>query len=173
MSLASRARGPLAVVLLLAIAAGGASLGIKLAERATAPGTVELVFIDPRQLTGAPDFALRSAGGFTGFGGTPALGGDVLRIGVVSESEQGRLVIEGPGSLATVTYSSPDRLFAIGLAVEPLLVGDLVLVRLVDDRVAGILRVVPRPEPEPVDEVASEGVADVAPATAGRAAAGE
>ena len=50
--LASRARGPLAVVLLLAIAAGGASLGIKLAEARRAPGTVELVFIDPRTVDG-------------------------------------------------------------------------------------------------------------------------
>ena len=86
---------------------GGARLGIALAERFTAPETVELLFVDPLQLAGTPDFALRSAGGFTGFGGPPALGGAVLRTGPVSAPQAGPLAIEGPSSAVPGPYPSP------------------------------------------------------------------
>jgi len=130
----------LAVVLAVA---GGGWLGVRFGERASEPGVRELTFRDPLLLEDTPAYAVRSAGGFTGFGGPPAFDGDVLRSGVVEsldEAENALTLVDGAATLG-VTYSTPKLLFRIVAATEPLEAGDTVLIRTVDGVPASLLRV--------------------------------
>ncbi|MBM4409886.1 MAG: hypothetical protein FJ037_00925 [Chloroflexi bacterium] len=131
-----------AAVVLLA-GAGGAWLGVRLGHAVSEPTVERVTITAPEMLAGAPPDAARSPGGFTGFGGPPAIRGEVQRSGTIQSATSGVLVIGSSESSVTVRYTSPERLFRIAPAVTPLRVGDLVQVRVEDGRVAAILRLPP------------------------------
>lgn len=130
--------GALTLLSLIAIGGGGALLGVALGERATEQGVQQLRIIDPLSFDAPPTTALRSAGGFTGFGGLPALSGDVFRSGRVSGSDEGGLLITAEGMQIVIEFSRPLRLFRI-VSTPQVAVGDTVLVRRVDGEVTGVL----------------------------------
>lgn len=126
----------------LAAVGGGAWLGITLGERASEADVRALTFRDPLQLEGTPPFAVRSAGGFTGFGGPPVLDGDVLRAGSVTAADEGSLTFEDGAGEIVVTYREASLVFRILAAARPLEGGDSVLIRSVDGVPTSILRIV-------------------------------
>ena len=130
--------GALTLLSLIAIGGGGALLGVALGERTTEQGVQQLRIIDPLSFDAPPATALRSAGGFTGFGGLPALSGDVFRSGRVSGSDEGGLLITAEGMQIVIEFSRPLRLFRI-VSTPRVAVGDTVLVRRVDGEVTGVL----------------------------------
>ena len=132
------------LVLLATGAAVGAYAGAALAAALTAPDVREVVVEDPALSSATPAWALRSRGGFTGFGDLPALPGDVLSSGAVVELAEGRLVVEGADARSAIEYEAPARLYRIRPSAGALAEGETVLVRLVADAVTGVLRVVPR-----------------------------
>ena len=141
MKLPTRAAAPLLVLALVTLAGGGFVAGAAAGRAASEPGELRLEFSDPTQMDTSPGVAQRSGGGFTGFGGSPVLAGDVLRSGVVGGVEDGSFTIDAAGATILVSYGEPQRLFRIELATTPLVEGDTVLVRLVDGAVTGVLRV--------------------------------
>jgi hypothetical protein len=145
------------LLMLIGAAAGGGWLGVTLGERASEPDVRRLTFRDPLQLEDTPPFAVRSTGGFTGFGGPPALDGDVLRAGSVAAVDEGSLTLEDGAGELVVTYATPVLVRRIRPAEAPLADGDTVLVRSVDDVPVSILRVVPTPEPEEAATAESTG----------------
>lgn len=140
MSLSTRAAGVMVFVLLAALAGAGAFLGSAVASNLTEPGERVVVLEDPRGFAQTPAWAKRSAGGFTGFGGLPALPGVVLHSGTISESSDGSLLVDAPHVRTTVDFAEPLRLFRIRPAQSPLAPGDVVLVRTVDGTITGVLR---------------------------------
>lgn len=132
----------LAAAVLLA-GAGGGLLGIRLGDAASAPDVARVTVAAPEALAGPPQDAARSPGGFTGFGGPPAIRGEVQRSGTVRSAEPGTLVIGSAESSVTVRYASPERLFRIAPAGAPLRPGDLVQVRVEGGRAAALLRLPP------------------------------
>lgn len=153
MSLSARAASVAVALVLVAAAAGGAYAGAAIARDITEPGTQLVVVADPQEFAEIPEWAERSAGGFTGFGGLPALPGKVLRSGSITESSDGWktagcrewprcrwLVVEAPSALTTIEFISTLRLFRIRPMAAPLAPGDLVLVRLVNGSPTGVLR---------------------------------
>ncbi len=151
----------LAVLGLLGAGGAGVFVGIILGDRNSEPGTTTLRIVDPafEQLIAEP--AIRSAGGFTGFGGLPALNGRVLRFGTVESIELdppsptgtvgGTLTVTADGATATVRFIRVERLFTITPATEPLAPGDLVQLNIEGDRAVGTLRL-------PTDLEAGAGV---------------
>ncbi len=131
------------VAALLTAGLAGAVLGTVAGERASEPRVEELVLTEPALLAETPAGALRSVGGFTGFGGLPALPGDVLRAGTVVEGREGALVVDSGGSEAEIRFSSPSRLFRISALRDALGAGDIVVVRFVDGTPQAVLRVPP------------------------------
>jgi hypothetical protein len=123
--------------------AAGALLGARLADAATRPGHEELVIAAPALAAGAAPDALRAPGGFTGFGGTPALTGAVVRAGTVAsvDTDAHTITIDAPGSQATVRYSSTVRLFDLKPIAGALAPGDVVVVRFQGDGPVGVMRV--------------------------------
>ena len=142
------ARAPWALVAAVTIAAlvaaalGGLVLGRWAGERASEPVVVELAIDDPSLTAGAAVAGWISAGGFTGFGGLPALPGEVWRAARVVESSPGRLVITSEGATTTIDFREPTRLFEIA-RVDAVEVGDIVVVRVVDGVVGAVLVVPP------------------------------
>lgn len=130
------------VAALVAAALAGLVLGRWAGARASAPTVIELVIEDPALAASDADEGWTTRGGFTGFGGLPALPGEVWRAAHVVESEPGRLVITSGGATTTIDYRAPSRLFEIvpGDGVEA---GDIVVVRIVDGVVAAMLIVPP------------------------------
>ncbi len=143
MKISGRAAFAGSLVLLVAGATGGAYAGAALAAALTAPDVQEVVVENPALSSETPAWALRSRGGFTGFGDLPALPGGVLSSGAVVELAEGRMVVEGADARSTVEYEAPDRLYRIRPSAGPPAVGETVLVRLVGDAVTGVLRVAP------------------------------
>ena len=141
MKLPASASAALLVVTLIALAGGGFVAGAAAGRALSEPSQVSLVFSDPTQMDTTPEQAQRSGGGFTGFGGSPALAGDVLRSGVVGGVDDGSFTVDAAGASIVVSYSEPRRLFRIEPATTPLVEGDAVVVRLVDGAVTGVLRV--------------------------------
>ncbi len=149
MTLRTRLLMTVAVIGLLSAAAAGAAAGIVLGDRASEPGSRTLSLVDPafQQLIAEP--ALRSDGGFTGFGGLPALNGRVLRFGTVRALELdppnpagtvgGTLTVEADGALAEVRFIRVERFFAIGPASTALAPGDLVQLRVEGDQAVSTL----------------------------------
>jgi hypothetical protein len=131
------------VAALLAAGLAGAVVGVAAGERASEAAAEELVLTDPARLAETPASALRSAGGFTGFGGLPALPGEVLRAGTVVETRDGDLVLDSGGSEVEIRFRAPRRLFRIEPLAGVLAAGDLVVVRLVDGEPQAVLRVPP------------------------------
>lgn len=140
MKLPPRVASALLLIALVAAAPSGFYAGARIARTVTAPETELVAIGDPALATAIPDWAQRSAGGFTGFGGLPALPGDVLRSGTVTETSEGMLVVTGPDSETVITYSEPLRLYRIRPAAGALRSGDAVVVRLVGGTVTGVLR---------------------------------
>lgn len=153
MSLRSRLLMTVAVLGLIGATAGGVVVGIVLGDRESEPGTRTLTLLDPafQQLLAEPAF--RSEGGFTGFGGLPALNGRVLRFGTVralqldppSESGAigGTLTVETDGAIAEVRFIRLERFFAITPASTALEPGDVVQVRIEGDRAVSALLLPP------------------------------
>lgn len=149
------ARTALLLAALALAGAGGALFGVRLGERATEPGMDVVTIEAPERAAGTPAVALRSAGGFTGFGGTPALPGDVLRAGIIQDLQPGAFAIGAPGSTTEVRFRTPRRLLRIrplGSALDgeldgALATGDVVVVRLVGGVPVGVLRVAGDGEP--------------------------
>ena len=144
----SSLRLPWALVAAVTIAAitasalGGLTLGRWAGARASEPEVVQLLIEDPA-LADAPAIeGWISAGGFTGFGGLPALPGEVWRRAHVVESEPGRLVISSEGSTTTIRFSEALRLFEIA-PLDSLEAGDIAVLRLVDGVVQAVLVVPP------------------------------
>lgn len=140
MSLSTRTAGVMVFALLAALAGAGAFLGSAVASNLTERGEREVVLEDPQGFARTPDWATRSAGGFTGFGGLPALPGVVLHSGTISESRDGSLFIDAPNVRTTVDFTDPLRLFRIRPTESPLAPGDVVLVRTADGTTTGVLR---------------------------------
>lgn len=130
------------VAALVAAALAGLVLGRWVGERASAPAVIELVIQDPALAAADADEGWTTRGGFTGFGGLPALPGEVWRAAHVVASEPGRLVITSGGATTTIDYRAPSRLFEIA-PVEGVGVGDIVVVRVVDGVAAAVLIVPP------------------------------
>ena len=122
--------------------AGGALLGLRLGAAASAPTYRTVAIAAPDGFAGPAATARRSPGGFTGFGGRPALAGDVLRSGTV-ETTGSDIVITSTESTITVRPSSAERLFAIGPATAPLRAGDTVQLYVRDGVVLAVLRLPP------------------------------
>ncbi|MBM3139294.1 MAG: hypothetical protein FJZ92_03530 [Chloroflexi bacterium] len=135
----------LAAVALSVFAAGaaGAFVGARLADAATRPADQHFVIRSPDLAAGPVPGALRSAGGFTGFGGAPALTGEVMRAGEIAsvDPRQQQLVIGAPGSEVTIRYASTARLFRLRPLTGALAPGDVVIVRFQGDAPVGVLRV--------------------------------
>lgn len=129
--------------LVLAALASGALLGMRLGRAASAPVVRHVAISAPEGFAGPTADARRSIGGFTGFGGRPALAGDVLRGGTVETSSRGNIVIATAGSTLTLRTSSTERLYVITAATMPLRPGDAVQVHVRDGVVIGVLRVPP------------------------------
>jgi hypothetical protein len=137
-----------AIVLFLGIVAagaGGAYAGSRLADAATRPPHEQVVLLSPALSAGPRAGALTSPGGFTGFGGAPALNGDVARTGTVTavDAASGVLTIETPGGEVSVRFTSLARMFRLGQLAGALAEGDVVVVRIEDGETAGLLRVPP------------------------------
>lgn len=130
------------IAALVAAALAGLVLGRWAGERASAPTVVELVIEDPALAAADADEGWATRGGFTGFGGLPALPGEVWRAAHVVESEPGRLVITSGGATTTIDYRAPSRLFEI-VTIGGVDVGDIVVVRIVDGVAAAVLIVPP------------------------------
>lgn len=130
------------IAALVAAALAGLVLGRWAGERASAPTVVELVIEDPALAAAGADEGWTTRGGFTGFGGLPALPGEVWRAAHVVESEPGRLVVTSGGATTTIDYRATSRLFEIvpGDSIE---VGDIVVVRMVGGVIAAMLVVPP------------------------------
>lgn len=138
--MSSRVSGVLALIAIIAATVGGAYAGSTIAAGITEQGVTTVVVQNPSQYAQIPEWAGRSEAGFTGFGGLPALPGLVFRTGVVATNEDGELTVESASATTTVSYRNPKRLFQIQLADTPLVVGDVALVRFVNGRTAGVLR---------------------------------
>lgn len=143
MNLRSRIETVVVVAVVLLAGAGGGLLGMRLGDAASAPNIERVTVAAPEALAGPPQDAARSAGGFTGFGGPPAIRGEVQRSGTVQSAGPGALVIGSAESSVTVRYTSSERLFRIAPAGTPPRAGDLVQVRVEGDHAAAILRLPP------------------------------
>ena len=130
------------VAALVAAALAGLVLGRWAGEQASAPTVVELAIEDPALAAADADEGWTTRGGFTGFGGLPALPGEVWRAAHVVESEPGRLVITSGGATTTIDYRATSRLFEI-VPGDGFEVGDIVVVRIVDGVIAAMLVVPP------------------------------
>ncbi len=128
-----------ALAILVALGAGGVA-GTRLGERASRADARELKLVAPDSLPTRAAVESTSAAGFTGFGGPPALQGEVLRRGTASEGTAGRLELIDGAATTTVDYSTSARLYRIALARGPLAEGDAVIVRIEGTRATGILR---------------------------------
>ena len=146
MSAQAALKAAVTVTALIAAVLSGAVLGVAAGERASEAAVEELVLVEPALRAETPASALRSAGGFTGFGGLPTLPGDVLRAGTVTAEDGaagGALVVEAGGSEAAIRFSAPARLFRISALQGALGAGDVVVVRFVDGAPEAVLRVPP------------------------------
>ncbi len=123
--------------------AAGASLGARLADAATRPGHTDLVIPAPALAAGPSADALRAPGGFTGFGGAPALSGYVFRTGTVTavDAAQHSVTVESSGSVATVHYAATTRFFRLAPLTAPLSPGDVIVVRYDGNQPVGVMRV--------------------------------
>src|SRR5204863_73977 len=132
----ARADGAVKRLITIALCAGvlfaavdGALLGARVADRVTQPGHQSLVIEAPALAAASRPEALRSPGGFTGFGGAPALTGNVMRSGAIAsvDSGRGRFVIDAPGSEAAIQFTTAVRLFRLVPLSGVLRAGDLVV----------------------------------------------
>ena len=153
MTLRTRIVTVMAVLGLLGLGAAGVFAGIVLGDRASEPGSTTLTLVDPAFQQLLAEDAVRSDGGFTGFGGLPALNGRVLRFGTVEAvaldppspagTIGGSLTVAADGALAIVRFVRIERFFAIEPASQPLQPGDLVQLRVEGDQAVSTLLLPP------------------------------
>lgn len=117
--------GTLLLALVVGVVVGG-----RLARWSTQPVTHVLEVVDPASAAAATPRGSTSPGGFTGFGGPPALHGEVLQSGTVTSSASGRIAIGLDGGGADITFSGTGRMYRIVPATSPIAAGDRVVVRL-------------------------------------------
>jgi hypothetical protein len=124
-------------------AVDGALLGARVADATTQPGHQQLVIEAPALAAASRPDALRSPGGFTGFGGAPALTGNVLRSGAIAsvDAAGGRFMINAPGSEVAIQYTTAVRLFRLRPLSGALHAGDVVVIHYRGDTPVGVLRV--------------------------------
>lgn len=125
----------------IAVAAAGLFAGMRAGSLASEPGVEELRFVDPNTLETTLQSAAKSAGGFTGFGGAPALSGDVLRTGSLASVDADGIRVDEPAASLNVVFEDGTRRFRIAPVSTPLAPGDRVVVRTEDSQVTGVLRV--------------------------------
>ena len=140
MTLRARLQTAAVVVAVMLASAGGGWLGIRLGHAASEPHVERVEVVAPEVLAGPSADVARSPGGFTGFGGAPALRGEVQRSGAVQRADAGAVVVGSAESNVTVRYTSPERLFRIVPAGSPPKPGDLVQVRVKDGAAISLLR---------------------------------
>jgi hypothetical protein len=128
------------LVLVVAAGAGGALLGMRLGEVASAPDERRVAITDPDGAVQGGTAGALSAGGFTGFGGRPALRGAVLRTGEVRATGTGMIELASTESGATVRYTTSERLFRIVPLTTSLRAGDLVQLQVKEGAVTAALR---------------------------------
>lgn len=140
-ALSSRAVGWLAGIAgLVALLAGG-FVGVRLGEAASRTRVEEIRVANPEAASAVPGFEVRSPTGFTGFGGPPALEGEVLRRGVAREVRPGAFTLLDGAARSQIEFTQPLRLYRVTPSTVPLAVGDSVVVRFEDGRATGVLRV--------------------------------
>lgn len=143
-----RARAPwaltaaAAIAVLAAAALGGIAAGRWAGAQASEPRTELAVIPDPAARAGEAAAGWTSRGGFTGFGGLPALPGGVLRAGRVAEAAPGRIVVGSAGGSTEIAFADAARLFEIAPA-RPIAAGDVVVVRIADGAAEAVLIVPP------------------------------
>lgn len=128
--MSGRVRALALASVLVAALGGGVLSGIALGERASRPGTQLLALDDPRGTEAGVSAPLRSAAGFTGFEGRPALDGVVVRVGAVGDVEARSLAVVDGGGTLSISLTEPLRLYRLAPATQPLVAGDVVLLRL-------------------------------------------
>lgn len=129
----------LAVALFVALGAGAVS-GARLGERASRADARELTIVEPDSLPARATAEVTSVAGFSGFGGPPALQGEVLRHGTASDVTARGFDLVDAAATTSVEYSEPGRLYRIVPARSELAPGDPVLVRIEGTRAIAILR---------------------------------
>lgn len=129
--------------LVLAAFAGSALLGASFGRAASAPVVRQVSIAAPEAFAGPAADARRSPGGFTGFGGSPALAGDVLRGGTVEAASGGGIAIVTGTSTLTLRPTSGERIYAIAATNASLRPGDAVQVFVRDGAVTGVLKLPP------------------------------
>ncbi len=126
------------VIGVLVALGAGTVVGMRLGAVASRPAVREVRLDDPASMPTSAIDGARSAGGFTGFGGSPSLQGDVLRTGIVSAVGDGELVLVVEGATVTVDYTQPRRLYRLGPG-RAARVGDAVVVSVDGERATGVL----------------------------------
>jgi hypothetical protein len=117
----------------------GTVVGMRLGAVTSRPAVREVRLDDAASMPTSAIDGSRSAGGFTGFGGSPSLQGDVLRTGIVSAVGDGELVLIVEGATMTVEYTQPGRLYRLAPAGRVAKVGDTVVVSVDGERATGVL----------------------------------
>lgn len=140
-ALSSRAVGWLIALAGAAALLGGGALGVRLGEAASRPRVEEIRVTDPGASSTAPGIEARSPAGFTGFGGPPALEGDVLRRGTASDVREGAFTLIDGTARSQVEFTQSLRLYRISPAATPLATGDSVVVSIDEGRATAVLRV--------------------------------
>ena len=139
-ALASRTLALALGAALLFTLAAGVLTGVRLGRWFSEPAPRVLELADPAAAAVTSPRGLTSQAGFTGFGGPPALQGDVLQAGTVTASGDGRLTIGLEGGGADITFAGTGRLFRIGPTTRAIAVGDRVVIRLDGTAAAAVLR---------------------------------
>src|SRR5688572_6707557 len=111
--LSSRALGWLVGIAGLLALVGGVAFGVRIGETASRPRVEEIRVADPAGFTPTSDTALRSPGGFSGFGGPPALEGEVLRRGSATDVRAGALTLIDGGAASSVEFTHALRLYRV------------------------------------------------------------
>jgi hypothetical protein len=150
MNVASRLLTWLVILSIGVSVAAGGFLGVRTARQASEPTVAQLTIVDPELSSGPPAGAFSSPGGFSGFGST-ALRGEVLGSGKLvsvqleeqedeTASASGTLVIRNGSRELTVRFLSTLRLYRVA-SIDQLAVAAVVVIRSVDGKVTGLLRV--------------------------------
>lgn len=125
---------------LLFTLAAGLLVGARLGRWSSQPAVRTLDVAAPASAPVTTSRDGTSPAGFTGFGGPPALQGDVLQAGTVTSSGAGSVSIGLEGGGADITFAGTGRLFKIAPAARALAVGDRVVIRLDGSGAAAVLR---------------------------------
>jgi len=140
-ALSSRALGWVVGTVGVLALVGGVALGVRLGKAASRPGVEEIRVADPGGLAANAGNEALSAGGFSGFGGPPALEGEVLRRGTATEVSAGGLGLLDGAATSRIEFTQPLRLYQVTPSSAELVAGDSVVVKIADGRALAVLRV--------------------------------